>query len=392
MKLRFKPRLSGQSITVLAILLSSLGFLGYHLSSLTAGLQLREQVLPPVSASLERLWNQPLELPLTMSRLLVAAALPDSGTWQARMPSVALGLLIIMLTYWLLLKWYGYRLALFGITLLITTPWFLHVSRLATTDIVYPFGMIILLALAALWHQSKRRLRLLYMSAVAAAIVLYIPGAIWLLVGIALLERRHLLSSLRAGRHHSIAAVAIGLVLLAPLIHALIVNWHMYRSLLGLPAILPSPLHYLQQFYQVWQHIFISSYNDPLYNIAGLPALDVLTSIAFLVGVYLYAQHRRAVRTKQILYLWLSGTALIALGGPVGLSLLLPVVIVVATCGLGYILHLWLKVFPRNPVARAFGIGLLSLVLVFAVAYNVRNYFVAWPQNATTQALFQAQQ
>ena len=53
-----------------------------------------------------------------------------------------------------------------------------------------------------------------------------------------------------------------------------------------------------------------------------------------------------------------SGVVLVGLGGPVGLSILVPLLYVAVATGLAYLLHEWLKVFPNNPLARGFGIGL----------------------------------
>jgi hypothetical protein len=68
--------------------------------------------------------------------------------------------------------------------------------------------------------------------------------------------------------------------------------------------------------------------------------------------------------------------------------LLIPLLYVFVATGIAYLLKEWLKVFPRNPVARNFGIGLLVIAIVTSVVYNVRAYYVAWPHAATTKAVF----
>jgi hypothetical protein len=251
--------------------------------------------------------------------------------------------------------------------------------------------MTVLLVLAALWHQAERKKWLLYATGISVCLLLYIPGMIWLLPGLFILERRNIVSSLKAGKAHTGLAFVAALVTLAPLIHALSVDWHSYRAFLGIPAQLPSPSDYAQQFIQAWQHIFVGGYNQPVYSLGDLPLVNMLIALAFVVGVYLYGQHRKAIRTRQLLYWWIVGTALIALSGAVALNLILPIVFVLAVGGIGYLLHLWLKVFPRNPLARGFGIGLLAVVVAFAVLYNVRNYFVAWPHNPATRAAYTRQ-
>jgi hypothetical protein len=307
------------------------------------------------------------------------------------LPSVLLALLLIGAMYWLLRRWYNYRLAIYGTILLMTAPWLLHVGRMATVTVMYPLAMAVLLVLIALWHQQQRSKWLLYGSAVAVAALLYVPGIIWLLIWAVLLERRNIITSLRSGRWHSLAAIILWLVLLVPLGHMLIENWRLYQPLLGLPSTWPSVLHIGEQFLLTWKYLFIGGYDNPLYNIATLAIVNFLVTIGFVIGLYLYGQHPKAVRTRQLAGFWLIGTLLIAFQGPVAIQLLLPLVLVLAIGGLGYLLHLWLKVFPRNPLARGFGIGIMGLMIAFAVAYNVRNYYVAWPNTAETKATFKQQ-
>jgi hypothetical protein len=51
-------------------------------------------------------------------------------------------------------------------------------------------------------------------------------------------------------------------------------------------------------------------------------------------------------------------------------------------------LHAWLTVFPRNPVARTTGIALVSIVVVMAVSYHLTSYFVAWRYDPATLSAF----
>jgi hypothetical protein len=85
---------------------------------------------------------------------------------------------------------------------------------------------------------------------------------------------------------------------------------------------------------------------------------------------------------------FLFGFVLVGMGGPVGLSVLVPLAFVVAAAGIAYLLHEWLKVFPRNPLARGFGVALVTVAVLVSCVYNLRAYFVAWPAVDTTQTIF----
>jgi hypothetical protein len=86
----------------------------------------------------------------------------------------------------------------------------------------------------------------------------------------------------------------------------------------------------------------------------------------------------------------LAGLLLVGLGGPVGLSLLVPLLYVWAAAGIAYLTREWLQVFPNNPLARSLGLGLIVLAVGLGCIYNLRAYFVAWPHNQTTRVTFQS--
>ena len=391
-KLRLWQRLSLEKYTVLAVFVAACSLLVFRLVSLLPGLSSGEQPLPGVRTILSSIWNEPWYLPMHLSQLVVSALAPATTIGTSRLPSVLLAIVLALLAYWLLRRWYGYRLALFGILLLLTAPWFLHVGRLSTADIVFPLGMISVLALAAAWHQPKKPRLLLYSSAIAVGLLLYIPGMIWLIAGVMYIERRNIITQAKAAKKHAALSAAIMGMLLIPLIHALVVNIHAYPMFLGFAwRDWTDPMQLGLNFAHAWQYLFIGGFNSPMFNLGRLPILDIVVSLAFIVGVYLHLMHVKSARTRTHAYLWFVGTLLVALGSHVSVYLLLPIVVVIAIGGIGYLLHTWLKVFPRNPLARWFGIGLVTIVVAFTVGYNLRNYFIAWPNNEATRAAFQRQ-
>jgi len=390
MKLRV-PRWSELSISTVFLAVFALFLLIFKLGSLTHGnLAAAEQPLPSVHASVSALWQQPLNAPFTLVQLLVALILPTTGVGSSRLPAVLIGAAFLLLMYWLLRQWYGQRLTVFSMLLLVSTPWFLHVARLATPDILYPLAMLTVLALGALWHRTERPGWLLPFSAAVFALLLYVPGAIWLSLILVVLRYRNVVGDSLTHKRLSMLSVVIWAVLIMPLLHWLLATHNLSRWL-GYSGQWPGVLHYLHDFVAVWFHIFIGHWQQPLYNVGGMPVIDIAMTIGFLVGLYLYAEHLRAPRTRFLVLLWLAATALIALPGGAHLSLLLPIVVVFVTGGLGYLLHRWLKVFPRNPLARGFGMTLIFLVVAFAVLYNLVNYYEAWPHNLEAEQTFSRQ-
>ena len=80
--------------------------------------------------------------------------------------------------------------------------------------------------------------------------------------------------------------------------------------------------------------------------------------------------------------------SLLWLGGAVTLSVLVPTLYLIVVAGIAYVLHFWLRMFPRNQLARGTGIAVVSLAVALACAYNLQQYFVAWPHNPDTAALY----
>lgn len=388
MKRFISLRLSGLSLTAILLVVVSAALLLCKLGSLTHGLAVSEQQLPSVHASVHTLIHNPSNAPYTIAQLLIALVLPGSGFTASRLPNVLIAAIITGLLYWLLKQWYGRRLALFGVALLITSPWLLHVARLADPGITSALAMTTILALAAAWHKKTWSRPLLYVTVILCVALIYIPGGVWLVAGAVVIERKALRFGIQKySLANRIVASLVGCLLLLPLILQLVASPKVYRTYLGWPHGLASPLTYMHHFVAVWQYIFVGGLNNPLYNVGTLALLNILMTLAFVVGLRMYGQHWRATRTQLLVTLWIIGTALAALasGDPL---VLLPIVIVLVSGGIGYLLHLWLKVFPRNPYARSFGIGLMALVVVFAVVYNLRNYYVAWPHTEAVRGVF----
>lgn len=384
---RLRKKVTLQNVLSLLLICTAATLLLFQLGSIHDGLAAGESQLPPVTRTIEHIWSNPIELPYLISQFITAALLPTAGYTASRLPSVLLAAVTLALMYWVLVQWYGRRLAIFGIALLMSAASFLHVARLATPDILYSFCTAVILALAAWWHKNSRPRWLVYATTVSAGLLLYIPGALWLLLGGLIFERKHILLTIKSNAKDAVLAGILGLLTLVPLIHYLINDTSQYKNVLGIAGNIEVAV-FLREATNTWQYLFIGGYENPLYNVATLPLLSVFTTISFFVGIYLYSKHPHAARTKLLLYLSIVSTILIALPSSIHISLLIPVITVLAVGGIGYLLHVWLTVFPKNPLARSFGIGIVGVVLAFTVIYNLANYFVAWSNNDQVQRTF----
>lgn len=375
------------------IVLAGATLLLAQLGSLTPGASPRENLIFSPHQSINYSWRRALGLPFTLAQLLVGLAFHHHDLLISRLPAALVGLLTLPLFFWLLRRWYGLRVAALGVAMLGTSAWFLHVNRVATIDGSYALALVVLMLLCSFLHTPTRRLAGWYLCSLLLGLLLYMPGFVWLVAWLIYCERTNLVAAWRKLFKADSRGVSVGLfvVPLLPLAHALATNNSLLKPWLGLPARWPSALTWFKNCGLIVWHLFVHGYGDPLYNVGRLPLVGIFITVMFLIGLYFYGSRISASRSRWLAGLWLISSLLVALGGPVSLSLFLPLVFVVAAGGMGYLLQLWLKVFPLNPLARGLGLGLIIVALGFSAAYGLRQYFVAWPNDPAVRQSFSAQ-
>ncbi len=386
-------KLRGRGLTVGWLLLAAAGLvwlLIYKLGSLTSGLSAGEIVSATTPVGWHGIYHHPFYLPLNFVRSVVFVLFKEHGQTLTRLPDACFGGLAIISFACLIRLWHGTRTAVLTGLLFATGAWTLHVSRLASFDVLYLWAMPALLLTYALMHKYHDRALVWYGSLMVWGLLLYTPGLVWLVLIVIALQRGSLA---KAWQHFDrwwqrLLYLLAGLVWL-PLLVVDLLRPGTLLPWLGWPSHLGAPLHMLKQFVAVPVHLFIRGPEYPQLWLARAPILDIFALAACLIGIYFYVTHWHAGRTRLLTLLALAGFVLVGLGGPVGLSLLVPLLYVVAATGITYLLHEWLHTFPNNPLARGLGLGLIILAVSLSTVYNLRAYFVAWPHNAATRTTFQ---
>jgi len=382
-----RRRLIGWSLLVIV----GIGWLMlYKLGSLTGGLSAGESAAAVAPVGWHGIYHQPLDLPLKLVRSVVFALFPNHGQTLTRLPNALFGSLAIISFAWLVWLWHGTRTTILAGLLFASSAWVLHASRLASFDVLYLWATPTLLLLHVLLSRYSQKASIWYGSLLIWGMMLYVPGLVWLVAIEAWLQR----AALKTAWQHfelwwqRLLYVLAGLVWLPLLVYGLtrhgnLINW------LGLPSHWGSPVHLLKQFVAVPIHLFIRGPQYPDIWLGRAPVLDIFTLMACLAGIYFYVTHLKASRSRLLASFTLAGFILVGLGGPVGLSLLVPLLYVGAATGITYLLREWLSIFPNNPLARGLGLGLVALAVSLSCVYNLRAYFVAWPHNRATGSVFQ---
>jgi hypothetical protein len=359
--------------------------LWWQLGTLTGGYSLSELNAYNASLHLKDIYHFPVNAPFTLLTHALQYLHRDS-LLVVRVAATVAGLATLTAFYWLVRYWHGQRAAIFGTVLFGTSAWFLHTARLGTPDVLM-FGVLGLTA-CGVWFKHSRTALPVVLLLTLVALLLYVPGMVWFILAGVIWQLKTID---RVFKQHlwmvSVGAVLF-LAILAPLGLAISHSPEMAKIMVGLPAGWPSPLHVLENLARVpFQFVFRGPL-DPQHWLGRLPILDAFSLGMIFLGIYVYIKHAKLIRTQLMVVILLIGTGLVALGGAVSLSIIVPFVYILAAAGIGLLIDRWYTVFPRNPIARGVGAGLMSLAVLASCWYGYRHYFVAWPNAPETKPVF----
>jgi 4-amino-4-deoxy-L-arabinose transferase-like glycosyltransferase len=359
-----------------------------HLETLLPGYSSAE-VATISGISTSAIIDNPINAPYKITTLVVNKVI-DNQLLAARLSAALFGALTIGLFYLGIRHWHATRTAFLATILFACSAWFLHVARLGTADILLPFSLL-LLAICSYWIATAEHTKFSYFAALLAiGIAVYTPGMIWFIgLGIILRHKDVRLIKRRLPTSYQAALYSLLIVLvIAPLAYSAAKHPHIIMSLLGLPEHWPNILEIIKNFVALPVHIFIWQPHNPVWSVGSLPFADAFAGILFPLGLYYYFKFRSLARAKLLGICFIITAILIALDGPVSEALLLPLVYIVVTGGIALLLGQWLTVFPKNPFAKTLGIVLITIAVVMSCVYNLRSYFIAWPNNTETKAEF----
>ncbi len=390
-KIRKYLRQDARFLIIAMIIAAGLVFiLLYKLRTLAGGLSRNEVDATSVAVGWHGIYHQPLYLPLNLVRSVIFYIDPSHGDLLSRLPNAIFGGMTILTFTWLIRLWHGPRTAIFAGLLFATSAWVLHASRLASFDVLYLWTIPTLLLTHVQLHRKSTKPLIFYGSMLTWGLLLYVPGVVWLVAANMFLQRKAIINGWRhfskPWQHALYVLSGIGWL---PLLIIGLSRAGNLRAWLGLPDNIADPAGLLKQFVGVFVHMFLRGPQYPEIWLERAPLLDVFTLIMCLLGIYFYARHRSVSRARLLGTFMGIGIILVALGGPVGISLLVPILYIAAATGITFFLHDWMRVFPLNPIARGLGVGLILIAVGLACTYNARAYFIAWPHNLITQAIFQ---
>ncbi len=365
-----------------------IGFLlGYKLGTLTPAFSQEEIINRNQSASFQSLSTNPLYAPQSSLQYSLQN-LGHKGPLAMRSVSALLGVLVIVGFYYVLSKWYTIRIALLGTLLLVTSSWYLHTTRLAANDVT--FMLVILLLACGSWvHRSRINLLTISVSALIVIGLLYIPGMVWFVLPLLIWQKKRIGRAIKSlAVWQLVVIIIVSTIILGPLVWALVTQSRLYLIWLGLPADWPTIKQIVINLAHIPDQLFWHGPTNPTKGLVGLALLDWFSIIMIIVGLYAYRFKLHLDRTWFLIYIAITGTFLIAIGGPVKISLFLPFAYLLVASGIALMLQQWFTVFPRNPFARSLGAGLIILAVMGSSFYQLNQYFIAWPNTPDTRQSF----
>ena len=386
-KLWFYVTTNWQTVVLgsLAVLLIS-GLLFFKIGTLTGGVSPSEIAIQNQNPSFRSIARSPVNAPFYVLRN-TGQKLRTNTVISSRKLSALVALTAIVAFYILLRFWYSLRVATLGTMLFASSSWLLRTGRFGTPDDLQ--SLIIIPILFSTWLlKTKRRQLVLAILTIVAGVMVYIPGVVWLILAAVIWRRQALFLEIRTmSRWFTAFCYGLFLIIISPLAAGIVRTPKILLSITGLP----DTINLAEFFNNLWHlplNIFVRSDLSPQLAIAHLPLLDIFSTAMAALGIYSSIKFIKLDRNKLSIGALVACAILVSLGGSVTLALIMPIVYLLITAGVAFMLEDWFRVFPRNPLAANIGSTLMTIAVLLTMFYHINNYFIAWPNTSATKSEF----
>lgn len=381
------------SVLVVAGLFFSL-FL-WHLSTLTPGLSPSEASARTFSSNLHVVANNPVFAPQTLIQYLFHKLSPGS-IYFLRLASVIWAGIFIFCFYRLARRWFGRVIGILGTLLFASTPWFILSARSASPMIM----LLMPLAVAACFTwaiKQKSHMELVAIALIAmVSVAIYVPGSLWFIIISSYFVRKILVAFIsKTNISTRIVCSAIALLILAPLIRAIPLDWEIIKTLLLVPASFIGIYGLAKAF--VWSGLAVvwrtRSHLD--ISVSRWPMLGVVQAVLMIFGAVAMFSQALTVGTMLLVFIAIcifvaamNSTVLVGNGSLPFVFMALPALSMFVSAGLRYLYIEWKTIFPRNPLPKTIAVIIMATLVAMQVFFGIRYALVAWPHTADTLRLY----
>lgn len=371
----------------LFVLIAGLGLLVFRLDSLLGGVLPQELSFIGTDVSKAAFLDNPVgalfKVPLHALKQL------DWGTvLNLRLISAGMAFLTAGLLYYVLRQWYSRLIAVAGFVLIITSSWFLTFGRMASPDMSYALLVMAGIAYGA-WSRTTKRSALIILAGLTLGIAyIYTAGLVWIAFAAVIWQRKAILRWIVGAPKMAVFAILVSAILISPLCYAVFRQPGLVKEIAGFSAEPHRDLSNLGiRGVDFIQQLAVNGQTNPALGLTNAALLDLFTGVMTGVGLVSLIRVRKLDRSKIVAGLVVVLGFLISLNGMVPSTALLPIIYLLATSGLAYMLDEWFRVFPRNPLAKWVGLGLVSTAIALTSLYHLQRYYVAWPKAPQTKAV-----
>lgn len=296
--------------------------------------------------------------------------------FSIKLPSLILGFLSIFGLLPLLIMWFRQNVALITTILVITTGQFLFVAQSGTSGILYIFYAVwILLSATMISRRARPAIFWKILLFILAALSLYTPLSMYMLIAmlLAALLHPHLRYLIRRLPPVKIAiAAALGVIIVAPLVYALIQDTSTVLQLLGIPTSWPS---LTDNFVILFQRYF--DFIAPHSGIIMNPIYGLGTMALILLGILRLLTTKYTARS-YIISTWFIFITPIVIVSPSFVSILFVPMALLLAMGVHALITYWYRLFPKNPYARIVGLIPLTILIVTMTLSGVERYMYGY--------------
>lgn len=297
-------------------------------------------------------------------------------TLSIKLPSLILGILSLLGIILLLRNWFRANVAVIAALIVITTSQFIFASQDGTPTIMYIFLSTWLLFLALkVSRQFNQRSFWEFLLIAALALSLYTPLSVYIILALvsATLLHPHLRFIVaRLSRKKLLAAGALGLVLLAPLIMALISKPEIGLTLLGIPETPIDLKENVTELARANLSFIMPSPDRQPQSLYTLPSM-----LLMILGLTRLFQTRHTARS-YIIFSWIILLAPVILLNPTKTAVTYVPVMLLIAAGIDVLLHRWYSLFPRNPYARVAGLVPITILIGGMSLVGIERYFYVY--------------
>jgi hypothetical protein len=303
-----------------------------------------------------------------------------------KLPSLILAAVSIVGILLLLRMWFKSNVALLTTVLVVTTGQLLFIAQNGTPSVMYIFTTVWLLLAALLI--SRRVAKGVFWKLVlfiVAAISLYTPLSIYIILALlsAMALHPHLRYLVRRLSRVKMALASLcALILVAPLIYAIVKDFDIALTLLGIPKTWPhlfsNGLQIVKQYFD-----FVTPTNGALIT----PIYGLGPMLLILLGGLRLATTKYTARS-YIISAWVILLLPVLLINPSFVAVTFVPVILLMAMGIDILLGNWYRLFPRNPYARVAGLIPLAILIGGMVFSGVDRYMYGYLYDPQTTSNF----